>query len=144
MAREKKGAPEKSSTQAKPLRSDCPVTNTLDIMGDRWTLLIIRDMLFMGKKRYGEFAESTERIPTNILAERLRRLEGEGLITKAPYQHNPVRHEYTPTQKARELAPVLIEIVRWAGNHLPHAHKASPEQIEALLKQAMSGRFRGP
>src|SRR5882724_501375 len=83
-------------------RSPCPVANTLDLVGDRWTLLLIRDLL-SGKRRYGEFADSAERIPTNILAGRLRRLQAAGIISSTPYQQNPTRHAYALTAKGEEL-----------------------------------------
>ena len=100
-------------------RSTCPITNTLDLIGDRWTLLIVRDMLLHNKHRYGEFLASDEGIPTNILADRLKRLEENGLIEKIPYQHNPVRYEYYLTDKGQDLEPLVREMVRWGLNHIP-------------------------
>jgi DNA-binding HxlR family transcriptional regulator len=100
-------------------RSPCPIANALDIVGDKWTLLVVRDLMFMGKRRYGEFAQSPEGIPSNILADRLKRLEEAGLVTKKPYQHNPVRYEYRLTRKGADLFPVLKEIIRWANKHIP-------------------------
>ena len=70
-------------------RSPCPIASALDILGDKWTFLVVRDLLFMGKHQYGELLESPEGIPTNILAERLKRLEAAGLLEKRPYQTNP-------------------------------------------------------
>ncbi len=99
-------------------RSPCPVAATLDILGDKWTLLVIRD-LFFGKRTYGEFLQSPEHIPSNILAERLKRLENTGLIDKQPYQERPVRYEYRLTEKGRDLAPVLKTIAGWANKHIP-------------------------
>ena len=94
------------------MRSPCPIANTLDIIGDKWTLLVIRD-LFAGKTTYGEFQDSPESIPTNILADRLKRLLGHGLITKRPYQERPVRYAYELTDKGRSLGPVLKALVTW-------------------------------
>src|SRR5512146_160695 len=88
-------------------RSACAVANTLDLVGDKWTLLIIRDMRF-GKRTYGELAASPERIPTNILAGRLKRLEEAGIIVRSAYQERPVRYEYTLSDKGRELGAVLL------------------------------------
>jgi DNA-binding HxlR family transcriptional regulator len=102
-----------------PPRSPCPIAGTLDIVGDKWSLLVVRDLLFLGKRLYGEFAQSDEGIPTNILADRLKRLEETGLLTKKPYQSNPVRHEYRLTPKGEELFPVLREMIRWADKHVP-------------------------
>lgn len=93
-------------------RSACPITNLLDIVGDKWTLLVIRD-LFLGKKRFTEFAESDEKMPTNILAERLKRMEKLGLLKKNSYQNNPVRFEYFLTEKGKALESILREMVRW-------------------------------
>ena len=104
---------------AKPFsRSACAVANSLDIVGDKWTLLVVRDLLH-GKRTYGELTNSPERIPTNILAERLRRLEGAGIIVSTPYQQHPVRYAYTLTPKGRALGDVLLAFVRWGKRHIP-------------------------
>ena len=100
------------------LRSDCAVACTLDLIGDKWTLLIIRD-LFFGKTRYKEFQESREGIPTNILASRLEKLEEAGLVSKTPYQERPLRHEYRLTETGRSLGPVMKSIVQWGREHIP-------------------------
>jgi DNA-binding HxlR family transcriptional regulator len=104
---------------AKPFaRSACALANSLDILGDKWSLLVVRDMLH-GKRTYGELALSPERIPTNILADRLQRLEGAGIITSTPYQERPVRNAYTLTPKGRALGEVLLAFVRWGKQHIP-------------------------
>lgn len=99
-------------------RSPCPVANVLDVFGDKWTLLIVRDLM-LGKLRYGEFAGSMEGIPSNILADRLKRLEAEGVVAKTRYCERPVRYEYTLTEKGRDLKPVLDAMVAWAAKHVP-------------------------
>ena len=99
-------------------RSPCAVASTLDIVGDKWSLLVVRDLL-SGKTTYGELAASLERIPTNILAERLRRLEENGIIEKTAYQQRPVRFAYTLTAKGRELGDVLLAFVRWGRRNIP-------------------------
>ena len=99
-------------------RSACPVACTLDILGDKWTLLVIRD-LFLGKKTYSDFQSSPEGIPTNILAERLKRLLENDIVKKSPYQQNPVRYEYILTQKGKALGPVLKAMVNWGEKHFP-------------------------
>src|SRR5262245_16157886 len=101
----------KSKTEAFP-RSRCPVANTLDILGDKWTLLVIRD-LPRGKKTYSELANSPEAIPTNTLAERLKRLEDAGVITSEAYQNRPVRYAYTLTEKGTALKDVLLAMLQW-------------------------------
>jgi DNA-binding HxlR family transcriptional regulator len=95
-----------------PRRSDCPVACTLDLIGDRWTLLIVRD-LFKQKHRFSQFLESGEGIKTNILSERLKRLEAAGLIQRTQYQEHPPRYEYHLTQAGRSLSPVLKAIYSW-------------------------------
>ena len=106
-------------TTAKPFaRSACAVANSLDIVGDKWTLLVVRDLLH-GKRTYGELAHSPERIPTNILADRLKRLEGAGIIASTPYQERPVRYAYALTPKGRALGDVLLAFVRWGKQHIP-------------------------
>ena len=99
-------------------RSPCPVAGALDLLGDRWTLLVVRD-LFAGLKRYGEFAGAMEGIPTNLLADRLKRLEAAGVITSSPYQDNPPRYEYALTPAGEALRPVMQELVNWGRRHLP-------------------------
>lgn len=102
----------------KKFRSPCPIATTLDLVGDRWTLIILRDLL-TGKSRYSEFLSSPERITTNILADRLERMESAGLITREPYQQRPVRHAYALTEMGRGLHPVLQEVCRWANRFFP-------------------------
>ena len=99
-------------------RSQCPVTNTLDIIGDKWTLLVIRDILFGKKKLFNEFLESPEGIATNILTDRLKRLEEHGVIEKRPYQKAPVRYEYVLTRRGEGLRPLLLEMIRWGNAHI--------------------------
>ena len=99
-------------------RSRCPVANLLDLVGDKWSLLVVRDM-FRGRMTYGKLLDSPERIPTNILAERLRRLEKAGVITRVPYQQRPVRYSYTLTKRGRDLGDILAALVRWGKRHVP-------------------------
>lgn len=99
-------------------RSACAVANSLDVVGDKWSLLVVRDLLH-GKRTYGELANSPERIPTNILAERLRRLEAAGIIVSTPYQQHPRRYAYTLTAKGSALGEVLLAFVRWGRQHIP-------------------------
>lgn len=99
------------------LRSDCPIACSLDIVGDRWTLLVVRD-IFKGKKRYKDFLDSAESFPTNILAERLKRLETEGIIRKERYSEHPPRFEYSLTNKGLELGKVLEAMYHWGSKNL--------------------------
>lgn len=99
-------------------RSVCPVANALDVVGDKWSLLVIRDLLY-GKRTYGELAASPEGIPTNILADRLKRLEEAGILVRAAYQERPVRYDYRLTAKGEGLGEVLLAFVRWGKKHFP-------------------------
>ena len=99
-------------------RSGCPIATTLDIVGDRWTLVLLRDML-IGKTRFSEFLASPERITTNVLTDRLALMERAGLVTKTPYQERPRRFAYRLTGKGEALLPVLQEMCRWANRHIP-------------------------
>ena len=100
------------------VRSACAIANSLDIVGDKWSLLVVRDLLH-GKRTYGELANSPEGIPTNILAERLKRLEAAGIISSTPYQQRPTRYAYTLTPKGCALGEVLLAFVRWGKQHIP-------------------------
>ena len=100
------------------LRSRCAVACTLDLVGDKWSLLVVRDLL-RGSMTYGELQNSREGIPTNILADRLKRLEAAGLIAKSAYQEHPVRYAYGLTEKGNALSDVLGAFVRWGKKHIP-------------------------
>ncbi|MBB6054091.1 winged helix-turn-helix transcriptional regulator [Armatimonas rosea] len=100
-------------------RSTCPIANVLDILGDKWTLLVVRDLLLSGMHRYSEFQSSPEAIPTNILAERLKRLEAAGLVKKEFYQDNPPRAEYFITRKGADLGLVLQALGEWGHKYIP-------------------------
>src|SRR6202051_1591090 len=99
-------------------RSPCAVACTLDLVGDKWSLLVFRDLL-RGNVTYGELQNSPEGIPTNILADRLKRLEEAGLIAKSAYQEHPVRYAYELTEKGKALRDVLLALVRWGKKHIP-------------------------
>jgi DNA-binding HxlR family transcriptional regulator len=121
----------KSSRRAPATRrSSCPVSCALDVVGDRWTMLVVRD-LFRGLTRYGEFLASPEGIPTNILAERLQRLEKAGLIASAPYQQNPPRYSYTLTPRGTALKPILRSLAMWSMHHVPRT-QPDKELLAAL------------
>jgi len=108
----------------------CPVATALELLGDRWTLVVVRDLV-LGKHRYGEFQESPEGIPTNILAERLKRLEQLEIVVREPYQEHPPRFEYHLTEKGKELKPVLRALRLWGLKHLPGT--GIPERLGHLL-----------
>jgi DNA-binding HxlR family transcriptional regulator len=99
--------------------SGCPIDYSLDIFGDRWTLLVVRDLVFGGKRHFREFIESPERIASNILATRLKKLEQRGLISRKPDPENRKQVVYELTEQGVDLIPVLVEIIRWGARHDP-------------------------
>ncbi len=103
---------------AAPARSSCPIARTLDILGDRWTLLVVRD-LFLGKERFDEFARSPEGIASNILADRLARLEEHGLVERAPSETHSARGTYKLTPLGQSLGPVLRAVRDWGLANIP-------------------------
>jgi DNA-binding HxlR family transcriptional regulator len=107
-------------------RSDCPISSSLDIFGDRWSLLIVRDLMLHKTRTYGDFAKSQEKIATNILANRLQVLEDNGIIIKLPYPDNKVKSLYQLSQKGVDIIPVLIEIALWGGKYVSSSEESSP------------------
>jgi len=98
-------------------RSGCPLNASVEMLGDRWSLLIIRDMMLLGRRTFKEFLGSYEGIATNILADRLRRLEAYGIIAALPDPSDGRKLIYQLTPKGIDLAPVLTEMVLWAARH---------------------------
>lgn len=99
-------------------RSRCSIARTLDLIGDKWTLLIIRDLMWHSKDTYQQLQRSEEHIPSNILASRLKRLIELGLVEKTPYQDRPVRYSYALTDVGRSLEPVLRSLMDWGYGQL--------------------------
>ena len=110
---------------ARPKRSACPVSRTLDVLGDRWSLLVVRDLM-RGKRRFAEFLESKEGIPTNTLAERLKRLVRAGIVQSVRYSERPPRVEYQLTAKGEDLRPMIRAMVEWG---VQHAGGRRPEPV---------------
>jgi DNA-binding HxlR family transcriptional regulator len=98
-------------------RSGCPVSVSLDLLGDRWSLLIIRDLMVRGYRTFKEFEESGESIATNILTDRLRKLKSTGIITTQVDETDGRKVNYRLTQKGIDLAPVLLELLIWGARH---------------------------
>jgi len=118
------------------LRSDCPINYPLEIIGDKWSLLIIRDIAVFGKKTYGEFLASDEKIATNILSNRLAMLESEEIIHKKRDLTNKTRFIYSLAQPGLDLVPLLIEMLIWSAKQ--HAIESGPDV--ALAKMALENR----
>ena len=112
-------------------RSDCPVSCSLDIWGDKWSLLIIRDMMFSQKSTYGDFLKSAEGIATNILASRLQSLEEGKLIEKLEHPGSKAKVLYKLTQKGIDLLPIIVEVYLWAEKYFD-----IPADLKAQIKEA--------
>jgi DNA-binding HxlR family transcriptional regulator len=98
-------------------KSDCPINFALEIFGDRWTFLIVRDLMFKGKHFYGEFLLSEEKIATNTLADRLSLLESNGIVSKSSDPSHKQKIMYSLTQKGIDLVPVLVEVIMWSAKY---------------------------
>ena len=114
-------------TDSTQRRSDCPISVSLDLLGDKWTLLVLRDLVFLRKRHFRDFLESPEKIATNILTVRLRNLEGAGIITRRPDPGNARKVFYDLTEKGLDLIPVLLDLIVWGTRHDPST--AAPEEF---------------
>jgi len=112
-------------------RSCCPITFALDIIGDKWSLLVIRDMVLFNKRYYHEFMDSAESISTNILADRLQKLEQKGLIHKKNDENHGKKFIYSPTEKGLDLLPTIIEMIQWSTKYDPDT-RAPASQLKKI------------
>jgi len=119
----------------KPLRSHCPINFGLEAFGDKWSLLILRDIVFRGKKTYGEFLKSEEGIATNILAARLVTLEEQGILTKTPNPDDARKDLYVLTQKGLDLIPLLFEMILWSAKY---DSRSEAKRIRRLVESIRS------
>ena len=111
-------------------RSNCPISCTLDLIGDKWTLVVMRDMLFLKKSRFEEFLDSPEKISTNILTDRLHKLEAAGLVVKEPYSNHRLRMAYTATEKGKSLIPLLKHMVEWGLANIEETSAKPPSKSD--------------
>lgn len=107
------------------LRSDCPINFSLEIFGDAWSLIILRDIIYFGKKTYNEFLASDERIARNILADRLERLQNKGLLIKKPHAQDKRKETYELTENGLDIIPILLELADWGA--MRHASQDLPQ-----------------
>lgn len=114
-------------------RSDCPISAALDLFGDKWSLLVMRDLLFRNRSHYREFFASEEGIATNILADRLARLENAGLVEKTDGDPRSGKQAYVATSKGKDLIPLLLEMMLWSAKHDPQV--TVPDVLLAELKK---------
>lgn len=118
-------------------RSDCPLSCSLDVFGDKWSLLIIRDLIFFQKSSYKDFLESAEGIATNILASRLKGLEENGIIEKYEHPERKAKYLYRLTSKGIDLLPILMEVYIWSDKYFP-----VPAEIKATIKEAKKDKVK--
>lgn len=116
---------------ARSQRSDCPLNVSLEIFGDRWTLLIVRDLMFKGATTFGEFLEAGEGIASNVLTDRLNRLEQHDIVSRQPDSNDARRFIYRLTRKGIDLAPVLVDMIVWAARY---EKTAAPEDAVARME----------
>ena len=109
------------------VRSHCPINFTLEHFGDKWSFLIIRDLMFNGKRHYNEFLEAGEKVSTSVLGDRLKKLEEMGIISKGEDTVKKSRIRYSLTQKGIDLLPILLEMIVWGG--LKDALTESPKEF---------------
>lgn len=121
----------KKNDQIRP--SGCPIAYGLDIIGDRWSLLVIRDIMIKGNKTYSDFLEAEEGIASNILNDRLKKLTSLGILDKSRDPHNRRSFIYELTEKGQDLAPLVIEMVIWSGKH-DTRDNASKEVLTKILQ----------
>lgn len=112
-------------------RSDCPLSGSLDVFGDKWSLLIIRDLMFFRKSTYNDFLKSDEGIATNILASRLKGLEENGLIEKLVHPESKAKNLYRLTLKGIDLLPILMEVYIWSDKYF-----TIPADIKETIREA--------
>jgi DNA-binding HxlR family transcriptional regulator len=103
------------------MRSQCAIANALDVLGDRWTLLIIRDLMFTNRREFGHFLKSGEGISTNILSDRLEKLQCCGIISKHPHPEHGKKYIYDLTEQGLRLAPTIIEFTLWSIDSIENA-----------------------
>jgi len=120
-------------------RSDCPISCSLDIFGDKWSLLILRDVMLRNKFSFGEFLESEEKIATNILAARLSLLEKENILSKQVSPENKSKFIYRLTKKGIDLLPVIIEIMDWGAKYNPECPR---KEVGKRIKKDKAGLIK--
>lgn len=124
-------------------RCTCPITSALDILGDKWTLVIIKQMLIEDMETFKDFAESEEAIATNILSARLKMLEEYGLITKGKLPNNKKTNIYRLTEKGLSLAPIIVELALWSDEYVrPHHPEMRKESALELMKTDKEGAIK--
>ena len=117
------------------MRSHCPINYALEHFGDKWSLLIIRDLMFKGKRHYNEFFESGEKVSTSVLGDRLRQLEESGIISKGQDTVKKSRIKYSLTKKGIDMLPFMVDMISWSGEY-----DSETEAGDVFSAQARDGR----
>lgn len=130
-------ATRRTTTPTRTRRSDCPIAFSLDLLGDRWTLLVLRDLLLVGKQRFAEFQAAPEGMASNVLADRLQALHAAGLVERRPDPQDGRRVIYRPGPAALDLLPVLLELIRWGATH--DARTAAPKAFVERIARDRAG-----
>lgn len=118
------------------LRSHCPINFALEHFGDKWSLLIIRDLMFKGKRHYNEFLDAEEKVSTSVLSSRLRQLEQRGLIRSGEDHVKKSRIRYSLTEKGIALAPMMVEMILWSADHDPDTEATADFLVPARTDRA--------
>jgi DNA-binding HxlR family transcriptional regulator len=120
----------------RPYQQDCPIARTLDIVGDRWTLLIVRD-LFLGRRRFNEFLDSSPGMPPKVLSDRLKKLQEHGFIERQIYSEHPLRAEYHLTDTGQSFKPVLYAIGEWGFEHTFEGEDGLRDQVRKVVAEQL-------
>jgi len=131
------------------MRSHCPINYSIEHFGDKWSLLIIRDLMFNGKRHYNEFFTAEEKVSTSVLGERLKNLEESGIIKRGVDDVKKSRIKYSLTQKGISLLPLMVEMILWGGTHDENTDAGkefltkAKENREGLLTELRNGLISG-
>ena len=120
-------------------RSTCPVSSALDLFGDKWSLLIVRDIVYFGKRTFKDFADAEEGISTARLADRLKKLESIGVINKSDHPTNKKVYYYDLTQKGLDLFPIVADYILWSDKYLPSHISDQAKQFAQMLRSNREG-----
>lgn len=135
-----KGPRRSSRLQGKASRSTCPISMALELIGDPWSLLVVRDLMFKGRHRYKDFLEAEEGIASNVLADRLQRLEAAGILERSADPDDGRRTIYALTRKGIELSPVLVDLVIWSAKH---HETGAPNAMVRLMREQRDAFLQG-
>src|SRR5262245_17764521 len=116
------------------VKSHCPINHALEAIGDPWSLLILRDIVYFGKHTYGEFLAANERITTSVLANRLDKLEEKGILRRVQHEQDKRKANYVLTSRGLDLIPIILDMEAWGGMHDPKTVKRPNRWLEIMKK----------